>query len=508
MREPLFNWLEARASGVLLHPTSIPSEHGVGNFGPHAYRFVDFLAESGFRYWQLCPLGPTGFGDSPYQCFSAFAGNPYLIDLNALVELGLLKAGELLPLRNLPSDRVDYGELYETFWPIITRAAKRFFDDGEKAAARYGDFKQFRRRHGDWLEPYAAYRATKAHFGGKPWFQWPKKYRTYADWSASTLGKKLRAAINAEAFFQYVFMGQWTALRNYAAKKNVGVIGDVPIFVALDSADVWSNPEIFQLDANGKPKAVAGVPPDYFSPLGQLWGNPLFDWEALKEQDYAWWITRLKANFELYDVVRIDHFRGFHDYWAIPARAKDARGGKWKDGPGIDFFEAVANALPNAPLIAEDLGDLTEGVHALRRETGLPGMAILQFAFGGDAKNSYLPHNHEQNSVIYAGTHDNNTTLGWYWSEGEHIRDHVRRYFAVGDEAPQWDFIRACLRSTGRLAVVTLQDMLNLGEDARMNAPGQAEGNWQWRYQPEDVEFLSREVAPYLLDQNRLYGRI
>jgi len=508
MRSPLFHWLDSRASGVLLHPTCLPSEHGIGNFGPSAFALVDFLSKAGFSYWQICPLGPTGFGDSPYQCFSAFAGNPYLIDLNQLVELNLLKAAELAPLRSLPHDRVDYGELYEAFWPILATAAERFVQAGSRSLKRYGDFDRFQEENADWLAPYAAFRATKAHFQGKPWFEWPKKYRTYAAWSKTPLSNQLKTEIQAEIFYQYVFMGQWAALREYAEAKNVGIIGDVPIFVALDSADVWANPELFLLDANGKPKAVAGVPPDYFSPLGQLWGNPLFDWDALKKQDYAWWIDRLRANFGLFDVIRIDHFRGFHDYWSIPARAKDARGGKWKDGPGIEFFESIKRALPDARLIAEDLGDLSDGVHELRRETGLPGMAILQFAFGGDAKNSYLPHHHEQNSVVYAGTHDNDTTLGWYWSESDSVRDHVRKYFAIGDEAPQWDFLRACLRSTCRLAVVTLPDLLNLGSEGRMNAPGSAQGNWQWRYQPADLEHLVRDVAPYLHEQNALYGRI
>ncbi|MGE9296320.1 MAG: 4-alpha-glucanotransferase [Puniceicoccales bacterium] len=508
MAEPLFNWLEQRSAGMLLHPTSIPSEHGIGNLGSAAFQFVDFLTAAGFRYWQMCPLGPTGFGDSPYQCFSAFAGNPYLIDLGELVELNLLKAEDLASLQELPTDHVEYGALYEAFWPILALAAQRFAETGSKSLSRYGDFAKFQADNAVWLESYAAYRATKAHFDGKPWFEWPKKYRSFADWKQSTLGKKLSEQIAAEVFYQYVFFGQWTALRKYANDKGVGMIGDVPIFVALDSADVWANHGIFQLDASGKPKSVAGVPPDYFSPLGQLWGNPLFDWDALKKDGYAWWIERLKANFALYDVVRIDHFRGFHDYWAIPAKAEDARGGKWKDGPGIDFFNKVKAALPDAHLIAEDLGELSDGVHELRKATGLPGMAILQFAFGGDATNSYLPHNHEQNSVVYAGTHDNNTTLGWYWSEGEHVRDHVRRYLTIGDDAPQWDFIRASLRSPCRLAVVTLQDLLNLGEEARMNAPGSAQGNWQWRYQPADLERLIREVAPYLLEQNALYGRI
>lgn len=508
MATPLFNWLNERATGVLLHPTSLPSSQGIGAFGPEAYRLVDFLEAGGFAYWQICPLGPTGFGDSPYQCFSAFAGNPYLIDLAPLVDFGLLRESELAPLRELPRDHVDYGALYEAFWPLLAKAAKRFAKGGEPTLDGYGHYKTFRKNQAHWMDSYAAYRATKAHFQGKPWFEWPKKYRSYAEWQKTELPAKLEADLAAEKFYQYLFFGQWRRLRQYANDRGVRIIGDVPIFVALDSADVWQNPEVFQLGKDGKPKAVAGVPPDYFSPKGQLWGNPLFDWEILKKENYTWWMDRLKANFTLYDVVRIDHFRAFYDYWSIPAKAEDATKGEWLPGPGMEFFETVQKELRDAHLIAEDLGDLHEGVHELRRKTGLPGMVILQFAFGDDAKNLYLPHNHERNSIVYAGTHDNNTTLGWYWSEGDHIREHVRRYLGVGDEAPQWDFIRACYRSTANLAVITMQDLLNLGEEGRMNAPGSAQGNWQWRYQPENLEFLQREVAGYLKEIGHLYGRI
>ncbi|MEO0795757.1 MAG: 4-alpha-glucanotransferase [Verrucomicrobiota bacterium] len=508
MTLPLFNWLDQRAAGVLLHPTSFPSDLGIGNFGPEAKKFIDFLSGAGFKYWQICPLGPTGFGDSPYQCFSAFAGNPYLIDLNSLVEFGLLKHEELQPLRELPYDHVEYGALYEAFWPVMATAAKRFAKLKDKNLADYGHYNDFLVENGSWLKPYAAFRATKAHFKGKPWFEWAKKYRSYALWLDSPLPAKLEDEIAAECFYQYLFFGQWNALHRYANERNVEIIGDVPIFVAMDSADTWSNPEIFQLTKDGKPSAVAGVPPDYFSPLGQLWGNPLFDWKALKESNYAWWIERLNANFKLYDVVRIDHFRGFHDYWSIPSKAKDARSGKWMPGPGLEFFEAVKAAMPDARLIAEDLGDLSPGVEVLREETGLPGMAILQFAFGGEPDNNYLPHNHEKNCVIYAGTHDNDTTLGWYWSEGDHVRDFYRRYLTVGDEAPQWDFIRLCYRSPSKLAIVTVQDMLNLGGECRMNTPGEAQGNWQWRYHPDNLEQLKYDVAGYLNELAWLYDRL
>jgi 4-alpha-glucanotransferase len=507
MASPLFPWLKSRHAGVLLHPTSLPGDLGIGKLGREARRLVDFLEVAGMRYWQQCPLGPTGYGDSPYQCFSAFAGNPYLIDLRPLVGFGLLKDNELKPLRTLPQNRVDYGELYQRFWPILELACERF-DGRSDGLSGYGSYVEFCENQADWLTPYAAFTASKAHFGGKPWFEWPKKLRTYADFKQSDLPEKLAAQMEAVRFTQYLFFGQWAELRAYAAGKGVEIIGDVPIFVALDSADVWARPELFQLDAESCPTAVAGVPPDYFSPLGQLWGNPLFDWDALKAEGYAWWLKRLEANFKLYDIVRLDHFRGFESYWSIPAKAKDARGGKWKPGPGLDFFQAVQKAMPDAKMIAEDLGEITPEVRAMHRATGLPGMAILQFAFGSGADNLYLPHNLIPNSAIYPGVHDNDTTLGWYGSVDDKTRDHFRRYFCVDGSVPQWDCVRAAYRSVSRLAVIPLQDLFNLGSEARLNRPGEAAGNWQWRYASAQLDTLWRESASYLRSLAELYGRL
>lgn len=501
-------WLTNRSSGVLLHPTSLPSNTGIGNFGASARHFVDCLAASGFRYWQMCPLGPTGFGDSPYQCFSAFAGNPYLIDLHALVEFGLLEAEELAPLAALPDDFVEYEQLYDAFWPILNLATERFLKS-LKDLPGYGSYAAFKQAHAGWLDGYAAYVAAKAHHEGACWLEWPLEHRSFAKLQTSKLFPQLQEAIEGVCFVQYVFAGQWRNLRAYAADKGIGMIGDAPIFVALDSADVWANPELFELDPKTlEPTHVAGVPPDYFSETGQLWGNPLYAWKTHAKQGYQWWIDRLKANFATFDIVRIDHFIGFQNYWQIPAGAKDARGGKWVPGPGKAFFEAVEKAIPGAKLIAEDLGVLTDEVIELRDSRGLPGMAVMHFAFGGGADNPYLPHQHQPNQVVYPGTHDNDTSLGWYGAENDHVTDHFRRYFETDGAAPQWTLLKAALKSPARLAVIPLQDLMNLGTEARLNTPGTALGNWQWRFQNEQLNRLWSESADYLRYLNDMYGRL
>lgn len=500
-------WLQERRSGVLLHPTSLPTSTGIGNFGQSAECFLDFLSAAGFRAWQMCPLGPTGFGDSPYQCFSAFAGNPYLIDLEALVALGLLRDAELEPLRELSPSRVDYGELYGAFHPILHKAAERFLASPQDLSG-YGSYEKFKHAHAHWLDGYAAFMACKAEHQGKCWLEWPAKVRSFEKFKKSPLAGKLEHEMERVRFVQYVFAGQWAQLRAAAARRDIQIIGDAPIFVALDSADAWANPELFQLvKTTGKPKAVAGVPPDYFSETGQLWGNPLYEWSAHAKKGYQWWIERLKANFQLFDIVRLDHFIGFHNYWSVPAGDEDARGGSWQPGPGIDLFKAIEKALPGAKLIAEDLGIVTDEVVALREASGLPGMAVLHFAFGSDAANAYLPHNHEQNQVVYPGTHDNDTSLGWYATEADHVTDHFRRYFEVDGAAPNWTLLRACLKSVARLAVVPMQDLMNLDTLARLNQPGAAMGNWQWRYQPQQLDRLWADSAGYLKSLNELYGR-
>jgi 4-alpha-glucanotransferase len=468
---PLFNWLTARHAGALLHPTAFPSDQGVGVLDSAVDSWIGFLRNAGIGFWQVCPLGPTGYGDSPYQCFSAFAGNPYLIDLHPLVAVGLLGEADLGALRALPRDRVDYGGLYAAKWPVLFRAHAAF-QKKTSCSLPYGDFAAFRKTHANWLDAYARFMALKDHFNGQPWWMWPEEVRFYARSQSASLTATPEIACRAEAyaFAQYLFFGQWAQVRAKARAAGVSLIGDAPIFAALDSADAWSRPELFQLDrTTGRPLAVAGVPPDYFSADGQLWGNPLYDWAAHAAENYSWWLARLRANFSLCDIVRIDHFRAFDTYWAIPADAPTARIGEWKQGPGLAFFRAVRAALPNARLIAEDLGELFPSVLQLRDATGLPGMTILQFAFGGDATNLYLPHHLRANSVIYPGTHDNDTTPGWYAAADEKTRDHLRRYLRVSGAEIGWDFIRTAYAAVSNLAVIPLQDLLNLGSKARFN---------------------------------------
>lgn len=504
---PLFNWLKTRQAGVLLHPTSFPSDQGIGVLNDQVERFLDFLKAAGISNWQVCPLGPTGYGDSPYQCFSSFAGNPYLIDLEALVAAGLLTDADLATLRQLPRDHVDYGWLYVTKWPVLFRAyenakARKF------AKLPYGDFKAFRRAQTSWLEGYGVFLALKDHHGGKPWWLWPAEQRFWSRAQKSALPASVTERAEAHAFFQYLFYGQWTRVRTAARERGIQLIGDAPIFVARDSADVWSRPDLFQIDQEtGVPLAVAGVPPDYFSADGQLWGNPLYAWEKHAAEGYAWWLERLRANFALCDVVRIDHFRAFDTYWSIPATAKTAKTGEWKQGPGLPFFQAVKAALPEARLIAEDLGELFESVRELRDACGLPGMTILQFAFGGDAANLYLPHNLVANAIVYPGTHDNNTTRGWYADGGQKEKDYVRRYLRVDGREIGWDFIRAAYAAVSRLAIIPMQDLLSLDGAARFNTPGVAAGNWQWRYSEPQLDALRTGSAAYLRELGELHGR-
>lgn len=505
---PLFDWLRARGAGVLLHPTSLPGRQGVGTFDENLVAFLDFLQAAGCTHWQLCPLGPTGYGDSPYQCFSAFAGNPHLVDLGMLVQAGLLRAEELASLQALPAESVDYGALHRLKWPLLHAAHARFVHQHRRADLPYGDFDAFRHTQAGWLEPYCFFRALKDHFGGGAWTEWPDEVRRYGSAHRSRLRAQLEPAIEAQAFTQYLFFGQWALVRAAAQARGLSIIGDLPIFVALDSADAWSAPHLFELHPDTlQPAAVAGVPPDYFSKDGQLWGNPLYRWDAHRPDDFAWWRARLAAAFAQCDIVRIDHFRGFDAYWRVPFPARNARKGEWVPGPGLEFFRSVHRAFPQARIIAEDLGVQTDSVRALLRDTGLPGMLVLQFAFGGDAQNAYLPHQHVPNTVIYPGTHDNDTALGWYRTADERTRDHVRRYLRVSGSEIGWDLLRSAYASPARLAVVPLPDLLSLGSEARFNLPGRPDGNWQWRYRPEQLQALVQHSAPYLRDLASLYGR-
>jgi 4-alpha-glucanotransferase len=486
----------------------MPGAQGVGTLGEPVEALLRFLQAAGIRYWQMCPLGPTGFGDSPYQCFSSFAGNPYLIDVLPLSAAGWVTAAELDSLRELPDSHVDFGALHQRKLPLLFQVWERWRQQGRPPLSG-GGFEAFRREQAAWLDAYALFSALKEDQGGRPWWEWPRDLRSFASAQRTPVSSRLERRTEAHAFLQYLFFNQWRRVRMQAATAGIEIIGDIPIFTALDSADVWAHPELFQLDPRtSRPTAVAGVPPDYFSADGQLWGNPLYDWPAHAANGYAWWLARLRAAFAFADVVRIDHFRGFEAYWSVPAGAATARTGRWIEGPGLPFFAAVQTALSGSRLIAEDLGLLTPATTALREATGLPGMAVLQFAFGADATNPYLPHNLRANCVIYPGTHDNDTTLGWYQTADESIRDHVRRYLRVSGREIGWDLIRSSYASVAGLAVIPLQDFLCLGPEGRFNTPGQAAGNWGWRYRAEQLESLQRDSAAYLRELADLHGRL
>ena len=506
---PLFNWLNTRSAGVLLHPTCLPGDQGIGVLDHSAHDLLDWMNHSGLSQWQICPLGPTGYGDSPYQCFSAFAGNPYLIDLQVLVEAKLLTPADLIPLQSLAREGIDFGRLYELKWPLLFKAHEAWVAS-QRSFQPYGDFEAFQQEQHDWLESYSHFMALKSHLGGDAWWTWPQEVRFLKQARRAKIWDHpdvLRIS-EAHAFFQYLFFGQWNEVRQQAQQRGIKIIGDAPIFVAADSADVWANPELFQIDQKtGKPLQVAGVPPDYFSADGQLWGNPLYDWSAHESDNYAWWIRRLQANLAMCDIIRIDHFRGFDTYWSIPADSKTAKTGVWCEGPGLSFFRAVQRELPDCCLIAEDLGELAPSVVELRAATGLPGMSILQFAFGGTAKNLYLPHNLTANNVVYPGTHDNDTSLGWYRSADDRTRDHVNRYFRVSGDNVGWDLIRAAYYAVSQLAVVPMQDFLSLGSGARLNTPGVSAGNWGWRYSSVDLKEMQGDSSVYLKELAELTNR-
>ena len=488
-----------RSAGILLHPTSLPGPYGVGRLGKAAYAWVDRLSAAGIRHWQILPLGPTGFGNSPYQCDSAFAGNPLLIDPDILVRERLLEPAELNGFPQTDPHRVDYERLLPAQKGLLKKAFSRF----EPSQA----YETFCGEHAVWLDDYALFAALSEHFDAMPWQQWPEALRRREPETLHSYAARLKDECDFHRFVQFCFFSQWEALKSYAQSRKVHIIGDLPIYVADNSADVWSHPEYFQLDYHLRPEAVAGVPPDYFSETGQRWGNPLFDWDTLEKDGFSWWIHRLKHTLAMVDRVRIDHFRGFEAYWAIPADEETAVNGTWLPGPGGKLFDAFRNALgDDLPIIAEDLGIITPEVEKLRDDYGLPGMKILQFAFGADASNPYLPHNHVQNCVVYTGTHDNDTTNGWFYAEPpqEHTRSHAMTYLHCGWEAFHTSLNRAALASVAALAVLPLQDLLGLGSDARMNTPGTAEGNWRWRV--GDAQLAD---APFgeLHRMCRLYGR-
>jgi len=491
----------SRASGVLLHPTSFPGRYGIGDLGRGAYEWVDFLVSARQQYWQLLPLGPTGYGDSPYQCFSAFGGNPLLIDFDQIVAAGWLRPEDIEPVPEFPEDRVDYGAVigYKT---RVLRQAYQGFQMHAKEKDRTA-LEAFCRTEAHWLDDFALFMALKDHFQ-VAWPEWPEDIRLRRPQAVAHFRSLLTSQIAAHQFIQWLFFHQWGALKQYANERGVRIVGDIPIFVALDSADVWAHQDLFFLDETGRPTVVAGVPPDYFSPTGQLWGNPLYRWDVLAAQGYRWWIDRFRATLRMVDVVRLDHFRGFEAYWEIPASAPTAETGRWVKGPGDALFRALQDALGKVSIIAEDLGVITPEVESLRDRWGFPGMKILQFAFSGP-DNPYLPHNYSgTNWVVYTGTHDNDTTIGWFKSLSRRERSFVQAYVHSKGGDIAWDLIRLAWQSVAVLAVAPLQDFLRLGSEARMNTPSTLGGNWTWRFWRGA---LTPDLAQAMAHMTWVYGR-
>jgi 4-alpha-glucanotransferase len=495
---------QKRSSGIILHPTSLPGPDGIGDLGPEAYHWIDFLSETGCGLWQILPLGPTGYGDSPYQSFSAFAGNPYLVSPALLFEEKLLNRSDLSDRPNFPDNYVEYGDVINWKITLLDRAYRRFtkLEDSDL----HSEFEIFQKREAYWLDDYALFMAIKDAHGGKSWKEWTDDYRKRDSKVLAKFQEENQESIMKTRFRQFLFFRQWQELHNYARSKNIQVIGDIPIFVSFDGSDAWSHPELFFFDADLLPTVVAGVPPDYFSETGQLWGNPLYRWSRHKETGYAWWMQRIQATLRLVDFVRIDHFRGFAAYWEIPYGKPTAVEGRWVPGPGADIFQAIQEKMGSLPIIAEDLGVITPDVVAIRDSFHLPGMKLLQFAFSTDSADPFLPHNYIENCVAYTGTHDNDTSRGWYHSAPEVERDFCRRYLARSGDDISWDMIRFIWSSVAGMTLAPIQDFLSLGTEARMNYPGKASGNWTWRI---PARVLDDKGLNYRIHElNNLYSRL
>jgi 4-alpha-glucanotransferase len=492
-----------RASGIIMHPTSFPGPDGIGDLGVEAFRWVDCLAEAGCSIWQVLPLGPTGYGDSPYQSFSAFAGNPYLVSPLLLLDEGLLSTKNFDARPALPADYVDFGPVIQWKLHLLDQAFETFTRKKPKAVSV--ELEEFRIRNTSWLDDFALFMAIKEERGGGPWNGWPSALRKRQPAAIQDFKLNNQDAVERHIFRQFLFFRQWQAVRDYCRKKGITILGDAPIFVAYDSSDVWANPDLFYLDNQGNPTVVAGVPPDYFSPTGQLWGNPLYRWDVHAAQGYQWWINRLKGTLSQVDLIRLDHFRGFAGYWEIPAGMPTAEVGRWVPGPGNSFFEAVEPALGGLPIVAEDLGEITPDVFKLRDKFKLPGMKIFQFAFASDPHDPFLPHNYPVNCLAYTGTHDNDTTLGWYESSSDQVQDLVRRYLARSGDDIVWDMMRGIWSSTAMISIAPMQDVLGLGTDARMNFPGKPSGNWSWRMAPNA---FTDQLIERIKEMNYLYGRL
>ena len=490
-----------RSSGILMPMSSLPSPYGIGTMGKAAYEFIDFLKAAGQKYWQLLPMGPTSYGDSPYASFSTFAGNPYFIDLDMLVEDGLLKKAELKGIRwSVKKDRVDYGLIFQSRFKILRKA----FQSGREALRE--EIAAFRRENAGWLEDYALFMAVKGKFNLAGWTQWPDEdIRLHKPEAVEKYGRELKEEVDFYVFMQFLFFRQWEALRVYAKEAGVQFIGDIPIYVAMDSADVWSAPQYFQLDGENVPTEVSGVPPDAFTEDGQLWGNPLYDWDAMAADGYGWWIRRIDGAKKLYDVIRIDHFRGLESYWAVPYGAETAKDGQWRPGPGMKLVGVLASWFHDLSFIAEDLGYVTPEVKALLADSGFPGMKILEFAFDAHGESDYLPHRCTSNSVCYMGTHDNDTVQGWLKTMSEDDLDFASRYMHITeDEGWNWGLIRTGMATASNLFVVQMQDVLELPAGCRMNTPGTSSGNWQWRMLPG---LLTEELAAKLLTYTKTFRR-
>ena len=504
-----------RTSGILLHPTSLPGRFGVGDLGGEAYRFVDWLAVAGQTFWQVMPLGPTGYGDSPYSAFSAFAGNTNLVSPEKLVETGLLKDSDIQDVPDdLTPERVDYGKVIKYKRALLEKAHHNFKAKLKEDAGLRRDYEGFLDFASVWLDDWALFAALKDEYKGEPWNTWAAGLARRETAAVETARTSFAESVEAHRFFQYVFFQQWLTLKKYANERGVRIVGDMPIFVAHNSADVWAKPELFELQDDGSPRVVAGVPPDAFSRTGQLWGNPIYDWERMRGDDFAWWVARVRETLKIVDVIRLDHFRGFAAYWEVPAEHETAEHGRWVEAPGRELFQTLKRTHGGTlPIVAEDLGTITPDVHALRDEFGFPGMRVLQFAFGGDPHDTHLPHEYTHNTVAYTGTHDNDTVVGWFdqrsrddASDGERReRDLCLKYLGTDGTEIHWDFIRAVQMSVATLAVAQLQDILGLSSDARMNTPAIAQGNWGWRFTPG---VLTDSLATRLREMTAIYGRL
>ena len=489
-----------RACGILMPVFSLPGPFGIGTLGKEAFAFVDFLARAKQTYWQILPIGPTGYGDSPYQSFSAFAGNPYFIDFRVLHEQGYLTADEIPA--EVPAGPVDYGVLYQQRPVVLQKAADRLL------AAASVEYKDFCTAQSFWLDDYALFMAVKAEQGQAGLCDWPDDLRTRQPAAVAAARERLAGQVDYFKAVQFFFYTQWNALKAYANSKGIQLVGDIPIYVSPDSSDLWTRPELFQTDGQTHLTQVAGCPPDAFAADGQLWGNPLYDWKKSGDKVCAFWFERVGAALEMFDVVRFDHFRGFADYWAIPAGAKDARKGSMKKGPGIGFFEKLRRRFPKGKFVAEDLGLLSKAAFDLRDALKIPSMAVLQFAFGGGPENPYLPHNIRRGCVYYTGTHDNDTSCGWYANASEAERDEFRRYFRASGDCPNWDMIHGVMMSVAQTAIFPMQDIAGLGSECRTNTPGAAGGNWQWRLLPEQLARVESQNLPYLRGLVELSGRL